>query len=204
MCGWLWLAPVAWAGPVVGLVAEPEDVAEQYRAQARAAGRSAAASELVCQPAFDSIHFCLTLHPEGAVRWRYGTKADLTDWADAMTALGVAEATGRNVDILSRMQTKKVEGTSHEYWASSEDDGLDAAPLLQPGRLMKLVGGPPVVAVPAQGVVIAWLPGHPERDQILAVGVRRMHDAAEHPISPRIYRWDGKRWVVWGEVTAGQ
>jgi len=186
----------------VGLVAEPSDVVEQYRAQARAAGRSDAASELVCRDAFDALQLCLTVRPEGAERWRLGTRADLAAWSgDAAAALAAGGTSAAAEPLKIRLQKRMVEGTEHAYWASDVDDGLDAAALLKPIELQLLIGGPPVIAVPAQGAVVTWVPGHPVRDEILAVGVRRMHEAAGHPISSRIYRWDGKRWVVWGEAT---
>ena len=49
-------------------------------------------------------------------------------------------------------------------------------------------------------VVVAWVPGNPSLDQILSVGVAKMVEATNHPISSKIYRHDGDEWVVWGEA----
>jgi hypothetical protein len=154
----LWLAAGTAFGappepPPVGLVAEPEDVVEQYRSQALAAGRSAPASELVCGQAFDTVRYCLTVRPADAKRWRYGTKADMGPWSEERAALAAGERAVKAIPLEKRLQKRLVEGTEHHYWATDADDGLDAAPLLQPRKLSALIGGPPVVAVPAQGVV---------------------------------------------------
>ena len=49
---------------------------------------------------------------------------------------------------------------------------------------------------------MAWVPGNPSLDQILSVGVAKMVEATNHPISSKIYRHDGDEWVVWGEAKA--
>jgi hypothetical protein len=199
---WLHVGTVWAASPVVGLVAEPSDVMTQYRAAAGAAGRTADAAELLCRPAFDTIQYCLTLRTADAVRWRYATRADLGLWSSEALAHQAADGASQALNLPDRFQLKKVAGTQYGYWSGDLDDGLDAAVFLQPGVLAKTVGGDAVVAAPAQGVVVFWQPGHPEQDQILAVGVKRMYEEAAHPVSPRVYRWDGKRWVVWGEAMA--
>ena len=183
----------------LGLVAEPPQVVAAYADAVRARGRKGAATALDCRPAFDGLVFCLTLvEPKG---WRYATAADLGAWGLSSEAAHRAAAERlRVLPIAQRLQTETVEGVPGEYRAARLDDGQDAAPLLQPEALAKLLGGPPVVAVPAQGAVVAWMPGNPLLDKVVAVGIRRMHDAAKHPVSPRIYRWGKEGWAVWGEA----
>lgn len=89
----------------------------------------------------------------------------------------------------------------HHYWVSAEGDGLDVAALLHPERLQGLLGAPPVLAIPGEGTLLAWIPGDPDTDTVLAVGAQRMHAQARRPVSPRVYHHTDGQWAVWGEAT---
>ena len=66
------------------------------------------------------------------------------------------------------------------------------------------VGVGAVFSVPALGVVWAWKWGDAENDQIMAVGVRRIFEQADFPLSPKILRYSEGAWVVWGEAVLPQ
>lgn len=183
----------------LGLVAEPPEVVAAYASAAAKRDRKGAAATVDCRPAFDGLLFCLTLvTPEG---WRYITAADLQAWRLSSEAAHMQAAQRlRALPIGPRLKSQTVEGIPGSYHAARLDDGQDAAPLLVPDALAAHLGGPPVVSVPAQGALIAWVPGNPVLDQVVAVGIRRMHDEASHAVSPRIYRWSKEGWTVWGEA----
>ena len=196
---------LAHAGPpdTLGLVAEPAEVVAAYSKAATQRGRSGAAAKLDCRPAFDGLLFCLTLvTPQG---WRYATQGDVQTWGmTSEQAHRQAAQRLRTLGVAQRLSAQTVDGVPGSYHAARLDDGQDAAPLLVPERLAAHIGGPPVVAVPAQGALIAWVPDNPALDTVVAVGVRRMYEDSDHAISPRIYRWGKDGWMVWGEAKKPQ
>ena len=86
------------------------------------------------------------------------------------------------------------------FWVSQVGDGRDVAGLLYPERLREIAGTTPVIGVPAVGTFLMWIPGDADIDKVMAVGVRRIFEAAEHPVSDKVYRWHNGAWLVWGEV----
>jgi hypothetical protein len=183
----------------LGLVAEPAEVVAAYTAAVAARGRKGLAAQLDCRPAFDGLLLCLTLVEDGG--WRYATAADLEVWGlDSEQAHRQAAERLRRLPLTGHLAAQAIEGVDGQYHAARLDDGQDAFPLLVPEALAQFLGGSPVVAVPAQGAFIAWVPGKPQLDKVVAVGIRRMHDGAKHPVSPRIYRWSEDGWEVWGEA----
>lgn len=97
-------------------------------------------------------------------------------------------------------RTFTVDGVAGRYFVRAAGDGFDAAALLRPELLTELAGASPVVAVPEVGTVVWWVPGDPDFDKMVAVGVRRMVEASDSPVSSRIYRHTGTEWSIWGEV----
>jgi hypothetical protein len=187
----------AWVAPVV----EPADVVSQYRDHARSKGRSGADATLACRNFAEELLLCF--------RWKDGERiARLTD-AD-LTRMGVGlveiEAQATRLSELAvtaaRFTQRTVPDVEGSYFVSEVGDGMDAAPFLAPMALEQVLGARPVLACPADGGVIAWVPGQADLDKIVAVGVRKAHDSASHPVSPRVYVWDGAGWVVWGEAVA--
>lgn len=196
---YLLLLGLAAAAPPLGLVAEPSDFPGAYSATAEGLGRAGAASQPDCRPAFDGLLFCLTIvTPDG---WNYATLGDLKRLGlGSEQAHSQAAERLRSLSVADRFGAQAVEGLPGRYHAAALNDGQDAAPLLVPETLAVVLGGPLVVAIPAQGAVVAWVPGNPVMDKVLAVGVRRMYDEAKHGISPKLYRWSKDGWIVWGEA----
>lgn len=185
------------AAPEVRPVAQPTAVVERWRAEAREQGRKGDAAELACRDLAEQVLLCFVQ----AADLQPVTRADLKVWGEDLAAV---EARARDAALAGlgpdRPAPQAVEGMTGRYWLSAEADGLDAAALLYPERLAAIVGAEPVVAVPQVGVLLMWAPGDADFDKVMAVGVRRMYEAAQQPISRRIYRWNGQGWVVWGEA----
>jgi hypothetical protein len=183
----------------LGLVPEAPEIVAAYAAKAKAEGRTGPATRVDCRPAFDGLLFCLTSVQQG--RWTYANQANLDEWGlSSAEAHSRAAQDLRRLPLADRLSPQSVEGVPGSYRAGQLDDGREASVLLAPEDLARLLGGPPVVAVPAQGAVIAWVPGNPLLDKVVAVGVRKMFDASKHPVSSRIYRWTPDGWQVWGEA----
>ncbi|MDP2305852.1 MAG: hypothetical protein Q8P18_07470 [Pseudomonadota bacterium] len=185
------------AAPAVDPGLEPEGVEAAFRAYAGAQGRPEAARELVCRPFAEKARLCFT-RAEASAR-PYYTRAD----GLAASALEAA-ARGSAAEAVKRLEPVKIEGFSAPYWMTAVGDGRDHAALLHPDALRKRVGGAQigdcVVAAPARGVLVAWVPGDLVFDKIVAVGIRRMYDTLPNPVSPLLYRWDGEAWITWGEA----
>lgn len=185
------LAATAFAGVDPGL--EPADVAAQYRAFATKKGRSGGATELVCRPFAEATVLCFS-HLEGKKRV-YAT-------VDGGKDAAALEAEGRGTEeaALACFEPVTGEGLGRSYFLCARGDGRDHVPVLFPQALAAKVGGDVVVAAPARGVLVAWAPGDLDFDKAVAVGVRRMFESLPDPVSPLVYRWDGARWVTWGEA----
>lgn len=172
---------------------EPEGVEAAYRAYAEARGRPEAARELVCRPFAERTTLCFT-HLQAGAR-PYYTRAD----GQPVDTLEAA-ARARAADTIKRLERVTVDGFAAAYWVSAVGDGRDHAALLSPDALRKRLGGDVVVAAPARGVLVAWVPGDLVFDKIVAVGIRRMYDTLPNPVSPLVYRWTGEAWGTWGEA----
>jgi hypothetical protein len=179
----------AWGAPVVGAVMEPDDVVAQYRLQATESGLPAAARELVCKSAAEGLQVCATVLSDSG--WRYATDADPE----------VVKPTADWLRPQAGFRSKEVEGVGR-YWVREHNDGREGLVFVRPDALKSITKVPMVAAWPVPGIIIAWVPGNPSLDQILSVGVAKMVEASNHPISAKLYRHDDKEWTVWGEAKA--
>lgn len=172
---------------------EPADVEEQYRAWATSKGVEGDAAELVCRSFAEAVDLCFS-RPKGKGR-AWWTRAEGKD-AAALEAAGKGAAE----EAVARLEPAKVEGFTRSYFVSARGDGRDHVPVLFPDALRARFGVDPVVAAPVRGVLVAWAPGDLDFDKVVGVGVRRMYDTLPDPVSPLLYRWDGKAWKVWGQA----
>lgn len=154
-------------------------------------GKTGDATVLLCRPFAEQVSLCFTSGTGAKLRWL--TKADAPDVASLET---------KAATTIDKLSETHVEGFSRPYWLRAEADGLDHAALLRPDELARKLGGEPLVAVPNRDVLVAWLPGDPDFDKVVAVGVRKMYATLRDPVSPLIYRWDGQRWATWGVANA--
>ncbi|MCB9778383.1 MAG: hypothetical protein H6742_07465 [Alphaproteobacteria bacterium] len=89
------------------------------------------------------------------------------------------------------------------YWVSAEGDGLDHVGWLHPAALDARCGDAGLrLASPTRGTLLAWCGGSEPLDRVMAVGVARILEAAEAPVSARVYTWDrdAGALVVWGQA----
>jgi hypothetical protein len=189
------LLAAALAAPPVDPGLAPEGVEADFRAWARAEGRSGADAEIACRPFAEKVALCF-MRREGDARV-YVTRAD----GEAVDALE-ARARGDAAAAVAGLDPVMVEGFTTPYWVRAVGDGRDHAAILHPDALRAKLGPAFVVAAPARGVLVAWVPGDVVFDKIVAVGVRRMYETLPDPVSPLVYRWDGAAWKTWGEARA--
>lgn len=166
---------------------EPDDVVEQYRQHAQSKGQSGKSTQLLCKAAAEQLQICATVLSDQG--WRYATHADAEVHSPTATLDGKRAG----------FKEKSIDGVGR-YWVRDMNDGREGLMVVDPSSLKGLAPVGLVVAWPQPGVVIAWVAGNPNLDQIVAVGVAKMYEASNHPISSKLYRYDGEDWVVWGEA----
>ncbi len=189
--------------PALTVSVEPATLVDRFAQRAAAAGVVGPAAVALCKGLAPDLVICL--------RRSDGAGQDLLTLAE-LPALGMDEETAW-AQVRTRVeaawtaappQRLAVPGMEGQYLLRAVGDGMDCAGLLLPQRLAELAGGSPVVACPAVGALLFWVPalGAPsDFDTVVAVGVRRTAEAAAAPRSARLLRWDAGEWTVWGEVT---
>lgn len=194
-------APAAPA-PVFGVALEPPEEQVRFRERRAAAGVSGPAAELSCSPFAESVALCLTVAVDDG--YRYVTRADLEAWAFTVEqALAAARARAQASVGPARPERVSVVDMAYTYRMSAEGDGLDHAAFLAPDALVAALGAEVRVAAPTRDVLLAWAAEGEELDRVMAVGVARISEAGEHPVTSKVYTWDpvAAGWVVWGQAT---
>lgn len=188
----LLIAIAAWAGPpdiphpkVVYPLMEPDSVTAEYRTWAKSKGKRGDAAELVCTPLAENLVECF-LDGKGSLL----TKA--AGFSLEAILLGLPQ------DGEFGLTLTHVDGFAHPYWIRAEGDGKDHLAMHWPKALAMQLHSDPVVAVPVRGVFVAWLPGDPEFDKVMGVGVRKMYETLPDPVSPLLYQWRDGAWATWG------
>jgi hypothetical protein len=193
-CFLAWAAPDASAlRPVVASVSAPQ------RHQAWQTAEGLPADPIVCDPLWQDIALlCFRTWEEGKRRWV--TASDAASWktdAKALRALLQEQAPAH----AQAAEMVPVQGMNASYLRLVDGDGWAAALALRPELLAERLGGLPVrVAMPAEGVLVAWKVGAPELDQVMAVGVREMYEQMSGAVSPRVVTWDGKKYTPFGQA----
>ncbi len=178
---------------------EPADIGTVFEAYAKGQGKSGPATQIRCAPLADGIVLCFRYVHDG--RLTYVTQTEVVTWhADEQALVAAATEQALAMDDARFERTPIADTPGAVYWVSRKGDGLDGAAFLDPRRLERVAGGPVVVAMPAANTLLFWRPDGGELDRIVAIGARRMADASDHPISDRVYRWDGTVWRVWGQA----
>ncbi len=167
---------------------------------ARAMGAEGLAAVVACRPFAEDLVLCFTA-PEGDGQ-RMVTQSDLEAWQTDLAGLEGSAASAVLAGLTAeRPQQVPVEGDARTYLLSAEGDGLDQAALFAPERLAERCGEQGcAVGIPARGVLVAFPLGDRELETIVAVGIRRLWESLEDPITPVAYRWNGEAWSVWGEA----
>jgi hypothetical protein len=190
---------------VLPLVERP-GIQISWSEQARAGGAEGEAAVLACRMFAEDLALCFTTPEAEGPQRRMVTLADLSGWEADLAAVEAKalEAVAAGVSE-TRPQIVQVEGDSRSYLLSAEGDGLDQAGLFHPAALQaRFEGAPVAVGIPARGVLIAFPLGDRELETIVAVGIRRLWETVEEPITPAVYSWDGQGWKVWGQATPGR
>ncbi len=185
-------APVV-PGPIVAGV-ESDAVEAAYAAWAATRGAKGADAQLACRPFAPSAVLCFRWLDGEIARWL--TRARAPDLAVVEVA-----AAARGAAAAERLAPNTVEGFRARWWLAS-GAGDEHAALLTPAAITAKIGSADWVAgTPARGVLVVWVPGDPEFDKVVAVGVRRLYDAAgDEAVSPTIWRWTGLEWESWGRA----
>jgi hypothetical protein len=175
----------------------PVGLPEAYAESRRAAGFSGSKTEPMCVSLVEELLVCFRIQREGRLEWL--SKGDLSE-------LGLLEEEFPGIvgeaAYPNPLVKKNVPGGG-EWWQVEAEKGLQDLLFLRPHWLDR-VGEGAVVSIPAHGVVLAWKSGDAENDQIMAVGVRRIFEQADFPLSPKILRYSEGAWVVWGEAVLPQ
>jgi hypothetical protein len=158
---------------------------------------------LACVEGAGAVHrVCLRVWERATRRFVLGS--DLAAWrTDAVTLLRTVAAAAE--PAVGRAELVPVEGTDERYLRLLDSDGWSAVGLLRPDLVAERLGGGAIrVAVPNEGVLLAWTVRDPtapsELDRLMSVGVREWYDRAPAQVSPRVLTWDGAAWTVFGEA----
>ena len=187
--------------PQLQVTAEPKDVVVLYQEAAKAAGYEGAALLPACREWSPHFFMCFMVE-EDEVR-RMVHLGDLGAWGMSLEqAEAAARVRAQGSFTMESGREVYPEGMGASYWVFDSGDGLASTALLLPRELEKHLGGMPNIAVPGRDLVIAWVPGDPEFDRMIAIGVRRLYEESDQPVSPVVMRRNGKGWTRWGEAHA--
>ncbi|MBN2800195.1 MAG: hypothetical protein JXX28_13730 [Deltaproteobacteria bacterium] len=185
---------LAAAPEVSPVLASPEVRAEWDAWQER---QGAPRSPLACEEFWpgDAL-LCYQVVEERHLRWV--TEADLARWAVTPAALR-AQVTADAANRPLAGERRRVEGMDAWYWRA--DGAWSLSGLFDPQRLVREVGSPLLaVAVPSDGVLLAWPAGAAPLDQVMAVAVQEAWTTQRNPVCPVIYRWSGDKWLPYLEA----
>lgn len=186
----------ALASPDLRPFAAPVDAIQLHQAQ------HPEADVLACQPLLRETALCFRVWHEKRRRWV--TVKDVEAWETDIDGLREQVLAPAAKALANEPHQARVEGMKHRYWILQDSDGWAVAPLLHPNTLFERMGVAPTtevrVAMPTSTVFLAWPPGSPELDQVMAVAVRELYEPADDAISDLVYRWDGKGWAAWARA----
>ena len=197
---WLFALHAALAGgPDVWPSLEGAGIRQAFTAQASAKGEVGLSLQLACKGFAEGLELCLLVGDDGARR--YMTLADMVEWDSNFDEM-LSFAMPRCEAPLKRggLTVVQVPDMEASYRVRQVGDGCDRAMMLWPDKIEAALGPRARVAIPAKGSLVAWPEGSLQVDTVLAVGVRRIYEAAAHQVSPVAYTWNGESWRVWGEA----
>ena len=180
--------------PRVLVGAWPEETVSAWAEHARATGLEGAARDAACIQVAKALLQCLVVEERG--KRRLGTAADQKRFGGRAAVLAAGRVAAKEaLEGFEEMELPDLPGRS--FYVRSRGDGLDTAVVADPGKVHARFGGATVMAFPDAGTTLVWRRGDPEMDKILAVAVHKAWLAAERPVSPRVYRWDGDGLIEW-------
>lgn len=193
----LFLIAQAFAYPEIRPAPMVADIVEKYRESQEQIGQKN--TDLACQAFAEGLALCFRYVSEKSLQIVH--EKDLKKWEATLEQLEVS-VQDNSVQYVNaaRYQFQEMEDGSGGFWASAQKDGWDAAGLFHPQKLEQLVGKKIFMAIPQSGMFIFWEQGNPTLNKSVAAGVKETYNTARFPISPYVYRWNGEKWIVWGEA----
>ncbi len=184
-------------GVRVSPVAATPDVLERFARWQTAHGASP--SQPLCQPLpFPEVQLCFRVWEGNRRRWV--TEADGDRWEVTPRELR-ARIESHCVESVGRIETRRVEGASSRYAVLADGDGWAVSGILCPSAIAKAASWTSFrAALPTEHLLLLWPGGDRELDQIMAVGVREIHDTQSNPLTSQIVRFDGEGWRVYGRA----
>ncbi len=164
---------------------------DRFRDQGVVQGLSGEHLRIACQDVDEDLVLCLR-NEDTELKWwvSYGELEQLgLSFEQAVTSIEVLAAE-------VQLEPRTVQEGSGRYWVANHSGGAAEALLFSP-ELFAVVGQSPAVAVPERGVLIAWNRGNRELDRIMAVGVRHLYEASDHPVSSKVMALVDSQWRVW-------
>ncbi len=178
-------------------VAAPWDVVDQYTEWSEKAGQE---GTIQCDEIWpDQVRLCFRIWEGKSRRWMVESE---TATAGIRPEDLRGHVLGQGTRILTALEEVHVDGMPHTYWQLRDGDGWAVLGALQPAEVARRMGAREAIhmALPAQGVLVAWAAGTPELDHVMAVGVREMYEQMSDVVSPVIHTWDGESWSAFGEA----
>lgn len=176
------------------VAAWPNDVLTDWPAHAGTLGQTGPALSPACAAAAPGLQRCLMVEEAGRRRLATGVDVQRLGGWPAVEARLAAVARPA-VEGLAERPVPDMPGRT--FFVRSQRDGLDTALVAAPRAVHARFGPATVMAFPDAHTTLVWRRGDPELDKVLAVAVWRAWEAAERPVSPRVYRWDGEGLVEW-------
>lgn len=134
-----------------------------------------------------------------SVHQRWVHQPDLEAWRVTVAELRSVVAR-RAVAEVGRAESVPVVGTPHRYLRATDEQGWAAAAVLAPQAVVERLGGAFRLAVPAQGLVVAYRLDGADLDRIMAVGVRELYESQPRSITPSLFTWESGGWRGFGEA----
>lgn len=133
-------------------------------------------------------------------RRRWVVSDDLLTWQASPTSLQQAIVPGCE-RMLSELEKRSVDKMDAHYYLLRDGDGWAASGVLLPEQLRAKIGASAIrVAMPVEGILIAWPGGNDELDRVMAVSVHEAFTKQVNPVSPVIFNWSDGRWSRFGEA----
>jgi len=191
---------VALAGELEGMrpAAAPWSVQESY--DTHRVAQDLPKQTLACQVLWPELaRLCVREWTDGRRSWLSVDAAEAggVDLPSVHTSFVDASANRISKDL----ERVEVQGFSQVHYRLRDGDGWAVAGVLAPQAVARKLDAPMVfAAMPSTGVFVAWVPGDPEFDQVMAVGVREIYDAASDRVSPVVMRWESGQWNAYAEA----
>lgn len=123
------------------------------------------------------------------------TRAAMSAAGADLVSLRAQVAAGASV---SGAESVAISGMTSSYLRLTGAERVSAV-ALRPDLLAERLGGLPIrVALPSDGLLVAWRVGPADLDRVMAIGVAELYAQLPSKLSSKIVTWDGLRWTSFG------